>query len=284
MTAMTELPSTMQAAQNIEFNQPYKIHNVPLPRPLGPFDILIKVAVASYCHTDSMVNHGQFPTKLPCTASHEGSGTIVSLGSEVRDFKIGDRVMAGLPVNRCLECDDCRGPQAYRQYCQRIEGYVGVTLDGAFAEYVRADARESCIIPAGLDFETVAPLACAGCTIFRALLQTELRAGQTIGLVGAGGGLGHLGVQMAKAMGLRVIGVDARDEALALARECGADVVLDAREGKERVVEHVQNVTDGRGVTASVTISDHHTAAALACAITAMHGTMVQIAQVFLIL
>ena len=275
-----DLPKTMLAGQLKDFNQPYKIHSVGLPKSLGPFDVLIKVAVASYCHTDFMVSRGQFPTKLPCIASHEGSGTVVRLGSKVTALKVGDRAMADIPANRCQECDDCRGPEVYRQYCQHIDGYVGVTIDGAFAEYMRADSRESCVIPDGVSFETAAPLACAGCTIYRALLQTGLRAGMTVGIVGAGGGLGHIGIQMGKAMGLRVVGVDARDEALKLAKECGADVVIDVRKKKEEIVNEVHEVTGGKGVDASITISDHQTAAALACAITVMHGTMVQIAQV----
>ena len=137
--------------------------------------------------------------------------------------------MAGLPRNRCGHCPDCLGPEEYRQYCRKLDGHCGVTLDGSFAEYMVVDGRESALLPDKVSFETAAPLACAGCTIFRAILQTQLKAGETIGLVGAGGGLGHLGVQFAKAMGLVVVGIDARDEALMLAKENGADVVVDER-------------------------------------------------------
>ena len=123
-------------------------------------------------------------------------------------------------------------------------------------------------------------LACAGCTIFRGILQTELKSGETLALVGAGGGLGHLGCQFAKAMGLEVVGIDARDEGLALAKESGADVVIDARHEKETVVQRVREVTNGMGADATVNVSDSQEAAALACAVTRMHGWMVQIAQV----
>lgn len=270
----------MLAVQLVEFNKPYKIHKVPTPSSLGPYDLLLKVTVASYCHTDSMVQAGLMGTKLPCIPSHEGAGTVAAVGSKIVEFKIGDRVMLGLPRNRCGHCSDCLGPEEYRQYCPNLDGHCGVTLDGAFAEYMVADGRESCLLPEKVNFETAAPLACAGCTIFRAVLQTQLKVGETIGLIGAGGGLGHLGVQFAKAMGLVVVGVDARDEALELAKECGADVVIDARIGKEKVVEEVQRVTNGCGVDSSITISDADDAAALACAATKMHGSMIQIAQV----
>ncbi len=230
-----------------------------------------------------MVRAGLMGTKLPCTASHEGTGVVVAMGSEVTEFNMGDRVMAGLPKDRCGHCKDCLGEEGYRHYCPNTAGYVGVTLDGAFAEYVLVDGRESCVIPDSVSFETAAPLACAGCTVFRGLLQTELKKGETVALVGAGGGLGHLGVQFAKAMGMVVVGIDARDEGMALARESGADVVVDARAEKGQVVRRVQEVTNGMGVDATVNVSDAEGAAALACAVTRMHGTVVQIAQVVIL-
>lgn len=103
--------------------------------------------------------------------------------------------------------------------------------------------------------------------------------GQWIAIVGSGGGLGHLGVQFAKALGLQVVGIDARDEGLELTKQGGADVVIDARGGQEKVVEQVQKVTNGEGVPVTVNVSDAASAAALSCAVTAMHGTMIQIAQ-----
>ena len=90
-------------------------------------------------------------------------------------------------------------------------------LDGAFAEGMIADARESSKVPDKVSFETAATLACAGVTIWRGILQAELKAGETIALIGAGGGLGHLGCQFARALGLQVVGIDARDEWLELA-------------------------------------------------------------------
>ena len=227
-----------------------------------------------------MVTSGRMGTPLPCTASHEGTGTAIAIGSSVQEFKRGDRVMAGLPRDRCGQCTDCVGPDKLKHYCKNIKGYVGVTLDGAFAEYMVVDARESSKIPDSVPFETAAPLACAGVTVWGGLLRAELKAGETVALVGAGGGLGHIGCQFAKAMGLRVVGIDARDEAMELARGCGADVVLDAREGEEKVVEEVKKVTNGEGADATINLSDASTAAGLACAVTKMHGLMVQIAQV----
>lgn len=229
-----------------------------------------------------MVLSGVFASQtpsLPLTASHEGAGTVIATGLSVTTFAPGDRIMVGLPLHPCGACPDCRGPETHRQYCARVAGHVGVMVHGCFAHYVVCDARSSSLLPDKVSFASAAPLACAGRTIWRGIEQCGLKSGEWIALVGAGGGLGHLGVQFAKARGLEVVGIDARDEGVALAGEAGADVVVDARMGKEGVVERVKGVTGGRGVDAAVVISDAATATGLACAVTKMHGTVIQIAQ-----
>jgi propanol-preferring alcohol dehydrogenase len=227
-----------------------------------------------------MVSAGAFNTKLPCTASHEGAGTVVSTGSSVSDFKQGDRIMCGLKTHPCGHCSDCTGPETYRQYCKNNGGSIGVKRDGAFAEYVLVDSRSSAKLPDSVNFETAAPLACAGCTVWRGVLQTGLKAGEWIAFVGSGGGLGHLGIQFAKVLGLKVIGIDARDEGLELSEKAGADIVIDARKGDEFMIEQVEKVTNGARADATVNVSDAKKAAATACAATKMHGLMIQIAQV----
>jgi D-arabinose 1-dehydrogenase-like Zn-dependent alcohol dehydrogenase len=271
----------MKAVQVTAYNKPYSLNTVPVPSDLRPTDLLVKVAVASHCHTDGMVQAGTFGTKLPVTASHEGSGTVVAIGSNVKDFSIGDRVMCGLPLHPCGKCPDCTtGPENQRQYCIKLEGHVGVHVDGCFAEYVRVDSRSTTPMPDSVSFLSAAPLACAGRTAWRSVSQAGLEEeGQWIAFVGSGGGLGHLGIQFAKKRGLKVIGIDARDEGLELSRHYGADLVVDARKGKEEVVKAVQEVTGGEGAHATVCLSDAQSAAATACAVTRMHGTMVQVAQ-----
>ncbi|KAF2095908.1 GroES-like protein [Rhizodiscina lignyota] len=270
------IPERMLAAQVTEYNKPYTIHEIAVPKNLDPQDILVKVAVASLCHTDNMVIAGQFFTQLPCTASHEGSGTVVLTGSEVKNFKPGDRVMCAIPYHQCGICNDCQSASA--QYCAK-QSLTGVKRDGCFAEYVVVDGRTSIKLPDRVSFETAAPMACAGLTIFRGVLQSECHAGEWMGIVGAGGSLGHLGIQFAKAMGIMVVGVDARDEGLALAKETGADIVVDARKGAEQVVKEVEAVTGGEGCKSTLMVSDADGAVALGCKITRMHGTLVQIAQ-----
>lgn len=248
---------------------------------MGPHDLLVKIAVASYCHTDSMIQAGVFGTALPVVASHEGAGTVVAAGTEAtRDGWVGKRVMCGLPLHPCGTCVDCAGPdESWRQYCTNIAGHCGVHRDGFFAEYAVCDARPTTRLADGVSFLSAAPLACAGRTVWRGVEQAGLREGEWLAIVGSGGGLGHLGVQMAKKKGLKVIGIDARDDGLAITKAMGADVVLDAREKQVDVVSKVQEATGGAGADATVTLSDAPSTAALACAVTKMHGTMVQVAQ-----
>jgi propanol-preferring alcohol dehydrogenase len=188
--------------------------------------------------------------------------------------------MCGLKTYPCGHCGDCLGPETYRQYCANNGGSIGVKRDGAFAEYVLVDSRSTSKLPDSVSFETAAPLACAGCTAWRGVLQSQLKAGDWLAIVGSGGGLGHLGIQFARALGINVIGIDAREEGLELSRTAGAQITVDARKGDKAVVEEVQKVTNGAGADATINVSDAKTAAATACAVTKMHGVMVQIAQV----
>ena len=278
-----EMPKTMQACQIVEFNQPHQIRTIETPsiKDLKPYDLLFKVAVPALCHSDLEYLKGVFPIQLPVTASHEGTGTVVATGTSVTRFKPGDRVLAGQTFGRCGDCEICNGPENFRHYCENRDVMMSVGgRNGAFQEYLVVDAREASPIPEKMSFATAAPLACAGMTVWRAIKQTELKSGQWLGIVGSGGGLGHLGIQFAKKVfGLKVVAVDARDEGIGLSQESGADVVLDARKGKDIVVEETKKAT-GKGVDAVIELSGHPTAAEMGAAITRQHGTFVQVAVV----
>ena len=228
---------------------------------------------------DGVFEHAMKP--LPMTGSHEGAGTVVAIGSNVSGFSEGDRIMCGLYLHTCGVCMDCQAPKekSWAQYCEHSDGAIGVNTDGAFAEYVQVDSRHAAKLPDKVSFETAAPLACAGCTVWRGVLQAGLAQGEWLAIVGSGGGLGHLGVQFAKALGLNIIGVDARDGALELSKKYEADLVVDARKGDTTIVEEVRKVTNGEGADATINVSDATSAAATACAITKRHGLLVQIAQ-----
>ena len=286
-TATQTMPEKMQACQIIEYNEPHQIRTIPTPssKDLKPYDLLLKVAVSALCHSDLEYLNGVFPIELPVTASHEGTGTVIGMGSSVTRFEKGDRVIAGQTFGRCGDCEICSGPENYRHYCEKREPMMSVGgRNGAFQEYLVVDAREASPIPDKMSFVTAAPLACAGMTSWRAINQADLKPGQWLGIVGSGGGLGHLAIQFAKkARGLKVVAVDARDEGLDLSREMGADAVMDARKGKESVVEEVGKVTGKqKGVDAVIELSGHPSAAEMGAAITRQHGRFVQVAIVSL--
>lgn len=132
-TKVEGIPGEMTAVQVVEFHKPYEINKVSTPKEIGEYDLLVKTAVASLCHTDSMVIDGMFPNaKLPQTGSHEGTGTVTQVGTKVNNFKKGDRVMSGIPRSQCQSCRDCKGPNDWHQYCTNAAGMIGVYgADGA---------------------------------------------------------------------------------------------------------------------------------------------------------
>ncbi|KAK3985750.1 chaperonin 10-like protein [Cladorrhinum sp. PSN332] len=254
MAASEPIPSKMRAQLLPAFNAPYALSTVPVPSFSSPHDILIRVLAASYCHTDHVLASGQmppFPPSFPHVSCHEFSGVIVSFPPDSKSrFKIGDRVgvpgRSFHPCGVCFECADSpetaeEDGEGYSVYCTKALNN-GISRDGGFMEYAVVDSRQVAPVPDTMSAVDAATLMCAGVTIYGALKKCGLKSGQRVGIVGAGGGLGHLGVQFAERMGLRVTGVDAADGPLALARQ----VVRDAMQTKivdARVVEAKDVVT-----------------------------------------
>ncbi|KAJ4350028.1 uncharacterized protein N0V89_008649 [Didymosphaeria variabile] len=258
----TELPETMQGQFLENYNQPYQLRTVPLPKPSHPDDVLIKVDAASYCHTDYVLAQGQmpgFPKSFPHVGCHEFAGTVVSLSdrpsTEAACFNAGARVgVTGRAYHACRECFECQGSKdpiaedekGYSVHCTRAENN-GISKDGGFAEYAVVDARQLAPIPDELSATETAPLMCAGITIYAALKRCQLQRGDRVAIMGAGGGLGHLGLQYATKMGFKVLGVDAADEPLKLAKslETGAHIV-DARSEKAAKIVQQIGAEDGK--------------------------------------
>ncbi|OQV09303.1 hypothetical protein CLAIMM_13437 [Cladophialophora immunda] len=220
-----------------KFNSPYELRDVPIPTIEQRDDILIRVDAASYCHTDAILASGAVSQpKLPHVGGHEFAGTVVALPSEcTHDFKIGDRVaVAGRGYHACGSCLECRNPSGpdpdepgFSVYCPHAGGGLGINEPGGFQEYALVDSRQVATIPTDLSATEVAPLMCAGLTVYAALVRCELRPGQRVGIIGCGGGLGHLGLQFATRMGLKTTGVDVAPQALELAAKLktGAELV-----------------------------------------------------------
>lgn len=234
------------------FKTPYVLRTVPLPKFSSPHDLLIKVDAASYCHTDAVLAEGLMPPNppsFPHIGCHEFAGTIVHVppsGLSSSSFRVGDRIgvpgRAFNPCGSCFECLDEKSPESdpagYSVFCPN-SGNNGLSRAGGFAEYTVVDARQVAPIPSSMTAVETAPLMCAGVTIYSALKRCQLKQGQKVGIIGCGGGLGHLGLQFAAKMGLRVTGLDSADGALKLALDLktGARIVDVRVEGAEAIVQ-----------------------------------------------
>jgi propanol-preferring alcohol dehydrogenase len=218
----------MQAAVVTAFGQPLSLETWDIPSP-GPGQILVKTEACGVCHTDLHAARGDWPVKpsLPFIPGHEAIGRVVELGAGVTVVKLGDRVGVPWLYSACGHCEFCLS--AWETVCPDAQ-FGGYTKNGGFAEYVLADPDYVAHIPDGLSATEAAPLICAGITTYKGLKMTEARPGQWVAISGCGG-LGHLAIQYAKAMGLLVAAIDIDDGKLAHATRLGAEVVVNASQG-----------------------------------------------------
>lgn len=215
----------MKAAVVHEFGKPLVIEEVPVPE-VPPGQVLVKVVASGVCHTDLHAADGDWPVKpsLPFIPGHEGVGYVAAVGTGVTHIKEGDRVGVPWLHTACGRCEHCI--TGWETLCdsQQMTGY---TVNGGYAEYVLADPGYVGRLPDTLEFAPAAPVLCAGVTVYKGLKMLECKPGDWVAVSGIGG-LGHMAVQYAKAMGFHVIAVDVADEKLALAKTLGADVTLNA--------------------------------------------------------
>ncbi len=215
----------MRAAVVHKFREPLTIEEVPVPEP-GPGQVLVRVAASGVCHTDLHAADGDWPVKpkLPFIPGHEGVGHVAAVGAGVASLKEGDRIGVPWLHNACGECEYCL--TGWETLCPNQQN-TGYSVDGGFAEYVLAPAAYVGRLPDGIDFVQAAPILCAGLTTYKGLKETGTKPGDWLVVSGIGG-LGHLAVQYARAMGLHVAAVDVAEEKLALARELGAELTVNA--------------------------------------------------------
>jgi propanol-preferring alcohol dehydrogenase len=234
MTAM------MKAAVVREFGKPLSIEQVPIPDP-SPDQILVRYHATGVCHTDLHAVKGDWPVKPspPFIPGHEGTGFVAKVGANVKSIKEGDRVGVPWLHTACGCCNPCR--TGWETLCGQQQN-TGYSVNGTFAEYGLADPDFVGRLPDNLAFGPAAPVLCAGVTVYKGLKETEVRPGEWVAISGIGG-LGHMAVQYAKAMGMNVAAVDIFEDKLALAKEMGADMVIDARQ--EDAVDRLQQATGG---------------------------------------
>ncbi|MCJ1286393.1 alcohol dehydrogenase [Xylographa opegraphella] len=229
-----------QWAQVIEkTGGPIDYRQISVPKP-GPDQVLVNIKYSGVCHTDLHALNGDWPldTKLPLVGGHEGAGVVVARGELVKDIEIGDH--AGVKMDEPL----C--PKA------KLSGY---TVDGTFQQYCIANAAHVARIPKDVPLDAVAPVLCAGITVYKGLKESGARPGQTVAIVGAGGGLGSLACQYAKAMGLSIIAIDAGEDKKKMCEELGASSFVDYATSSN-VVKDVQSKTeDGFGPHAVILVA-----------------------------
>ncbi|AOX20982.1 alcohol dehydrogenase AdhP [Kozakia baliensis] len=217
----------MKAAVVREFGKPLVIEEVDIPE-IRPDQILVKVDACGVCHTDLHAARGDWPAKPnpPFIPGHEGIGHIVAVGSQVKYAKTGDVVGVPWLYSACGHCEHCLG--GWETLCEKQDD-TGYTVNGCFAEYVVADPNYVAHLPKNIDPVKVAPLLCAGLTVYKGLKMTEARPGQWVAVSGVGG-LGQMAIQYGVAMGLNVIAVDIDDEKLATAKTLGAALTVNAKD------------------------------------------------------
>eukprot|EP00187_Rhodella_violacea_P018171 CAMPEP_0184735198 /NCGR_PEP_ID=MMETSP0314-20130426/61744_1 /TAXON_ID=38298 /ORGANISM="Rhodella maculata, Strain CCMP 736" /LENGTH=317 /DNA_ID=CAMNT_0027202229 /DNA_START=622 /DNA_END=1575 /DNA_ORIENTATION=- len=239
------LPATYKAAVVREFGS-HGIEVVPLEPP-APGQVTVKVNCTGVCHTDLHAQDGDWPVKpkMPLVGGHEGAGTVVALGDGVTDLKIGDRVGIVWLHSACGSCEFC--VKGNETVCPK-QLNSGYGADG--------DRR---------------PLV----TTYKALKETEVKPGETVVIVGAGGGLGHLAVQYAVAMGMKVIAVDGGDKKKELCESLGAFAFVDFT--KVNTVDKIMELTDGQGAHGTLVLATNERAFSDAVNYSRRYGTMVMV-------
>jgi propanol-preferring alcohol dehydrogenase len=222
----TLMAKTMKAAVVREFGKPLMIEDVPIPTP-GAGEVLVKIRATGVCHTDLHAADGDWPVKPtpPFIPGHEGAGIVAAVGAGVKNLKEGDPVGIAWLHDACGSCEYCITGWETLCESQHDSGY---SVNGSFAEYAIGSAAYVARLPEHVDFAAMAPILCAGVTTYKGIKETEARPGEWIAISGIGG-LGHVAIQYARAMGLHVAALDVTEEKLALARKLGAEIAINAK-------------------------------------------------------
>jgi alcohol dehydrogenase, propanol-preferring len=234
------MAKTMKAAVVRAFGRPLVIEDVPIPTP-GPGEVLVRIRATGVCHTDLHAADGDWPVKPtpPFIPGHEGAGIVAGVGPGVTGLKEGDAVGIAWLHDACGACEHCMTGWETLCEAQHDSGY---SVNGSFAEYAIGSAAYVARLPADVDFAAMAPILCAGVTTYKGIKETEARPGEWLAISGIGG-LGHIAIQYAKAMGLHVVALDVTEDKLALARALGADLAVNANASD--AVEQVLRQTSG---------------------------------------
>ncbi|KAK9355864.1 chaperonin 10-like protein [Lipomyces doorenjongii] len=254
ITMTSGIPKTQYAQIFEKTGGPIQYREIPVQAP-GPDEILVNVKYSGVCHTDLHAWKGDWPldTKLPLVGGHEGAGVVVAKGDQVTNFEIGDYAGVKWLNGSCLSCEFCINGHEPNCPHALLSGY---TVDGSFQQYAIAKAIHAAPIPKGTDLAKVAPILCAGITVYKALKESDAKPGQWVAITGAGGGLGTLAIQYAKAMGLRVLGIDTGDVKSKMTQALGAEVFIDFARTPDIVAEVIKVTNGGPHAVINVAVAE----------------------------
>nr|CAA45739.1 Alcohol Dehydrogenase II [Kluyveromyces lactis] len=248
------IPETQKGVIFYENGGELQYKDIPVPKPKAN-ELLINVKYSGVCHTDLHAWKGDWPlpTKLPLVGGHEGAGVVVAMGENVKGWIIGDFAGIKWLNGSCMSCEYCELSNESNCPDADLSGY---THDGSFQQYATADAVQAARIPKGTDLAEVAPILCAGVTVYKALKSADLKAGDWVAISGACGGLGSLAIQYAKAMGYRVLGIDTGAEKAKLFKELGGEYFVDYAVSKDLIKEIVDATNGGAHGVINVSVSE----------------------------
>ena len=214
----------MKAEEN-----PLKIEDLEMPK-IGDDEVLIRITACGVCRSNLHMIEGDWldlgvPAKLPIIPGHEIVGIVERVGKEVNNVKVGDRVGVQPLYYSCGSCEYCISGR--ENLCNMAE-ITGETVDGGYAQYMKAKAAHVYEVPGNLKDEEAAPLFCPGVTAYRAVMLSEISPSKSVAIFGIGG-VGHLAVQFAKLYGAKVIAVSSDEKKLKIAKELGADVTISSK-------------------------------------------------------
>jgi propanol-preferring alcohol dehydrogenase len=209
---------------------PLKCRDIEIPR-IGLEEVLIKVSACGVCHSNLHMIEGDWldwgvPAKSPIVPGHEVTGTVEEVGNDVKNIVVSDKVGVQPLYDTCGTCEQCLTGR--ENICDKAQ-ITGETVDGGYAQFMKAVGVHVYRLPDNLDPVSAAPLFCPGLTAYKAVTKAEPLAGKSVAIFGIGG-VGHMAIQFAKLSGANVIGVSRSSDHLRLAKEVGADTVVSSQE------------------------------------------------------
>ena len=240
----------MKAVQVKEKGGDFHVVEIDKPSPKEN-EVLIKVEACGICHSDAFVKDGAFPgIEYPRVPGHEVVGIVEEVGPRVNNWKKGQRVGVGWHGGHCFECEPCRRGDFIS--CENAK-ISGISYDGGYAEFMTAPQEAVASIPEDLSSAEAAPLLCAGITVFNALRNSGITAGDTVAVQGIGG-LGHLAIQYAAKMGMRTVAISTSDSKKELAEELGAHHFINAKQ--KDAAKELQNMDGAKLILATAPNSE----------------------------